>query len=63
MAFFKVDGAKKTGALPAKPVNGRIHALAGTAKNRTAADAAPAGIHLDLGGNGSDDRDSEFERF
>jgi len=63
MSFFKVDGTKKrTGALTAKPAKGRVHALA-TAGNRTDADTAPAGIHLDLGGNGGDDRDSEFERF
>jgi methyl-accepting chemotaxis protein len=61
MSFFKVDGATKTGTLPTKQVNGRVHALAATAKNRIAADTAPEGIHLDLGGGG--DRDSEFERF
>ncbi|MBP7527158.1 MAG: MCP four helix bundle domain-containing protein, partial [Syntrophorhabdaceae bacterium] len=63
MSFFKVDGAKRAGALPTKQAKGRVHPLAATVKNRTAADDAPEGIHLDLGGNGGDDRDGEFERF
>jgi len=67
MSFFKADerGAKRI-VQERKPVNGKapVPAAPKKAPARVAAAAAPEGIHLDLGGNGSNNgSDSEFERY